>query len=219
MTSTSFKSELKRIKNYLINSEIELTVVTDSGLQVFKFTDLKTFGNKVLELEKLGAGFSFSSVSNRLSKKGIHRGKKTNLDYWLRYGVWTKFSITSSLVGLLPTAEPVQVITEPVQAPTFRSKVFKRAYKIMQATGKAFAVCLSKAWALYRLAKKMRLNKKVHFTYEKKDGTLRRAVGTLKNVSEFVKGTGKTSPGVVHYFDVEAKWFRCFRAENLVAVL
>ena len=210
MTSTSFKSELKRIKNYLINSEIELTVVTDSGLQVFKFTDLKTFGNKVLELEKLGAGFSFSSVSNRLVEKGIHRGKKTNLDYWLRYGVWTKFSITASLVG---------VTVEPVQAPTFRSKVFKRAYKIMQATGKAFAVCLSKAWALYRLAKKMRLNKEVHFTYEKKDGTLRRAIGTLKNVSEFVKGTGKTSVGVVHYFDVEAKWFRCFRAENLVAVL
>ena len=28
---------------------------------------------------------------------------------------------------------------------TFRAKVFKRAYEIMKSTGKAFAVCLSKA--------------------------------------------------------------------------
>ena len=213
MTSSNFKSELKRIKNYLINSEIELTIVTDQKQETLIFTNLKTFGDKVLELEKLGAGFSFSSVSNRLVARGIHRGKKTNLDYWLSNGKWTKFQIIASTVG--KTIE----VAEPVQVPTFRSKVFKRAYKIMQATGKAFAVCLSKAWALYRLAKKMRLNKEVHFTYEKKDGTLRRAIGTLKNVSEFVKGTGKTSVGVVHYYDVEAKWFRCFRAENLVAVL
>ena len=213
MNSTDFKSELKRIENKLKGSTISLGIVTDNGQETLIFTDLKEFGLKVLELEKLGAGFSFSSVANNLVEKGIHRGKKTNLDYWLRYGVWDRFNITASTVGV--TVE----VAEPVQVMTFRTKVFKRAYKIMEATGKAFAVCLSKAWALYRLAKKMRTNKEVHFTYEKKDGSLRRAIGTLKNVSEFVKGTGKTSLGVVHYFDVEANWFRCFRSENLVAVL
>ena len=213
MTSSSFKSELKRIKSHLIGSTIELTIVTDHGQQTLKFTDLKTFDSKVLELEKLGAGFSFSTVSNHLVKKGIHRGKKTNLDYWLSHGVWDKFEITSSTVGLTVVA------TKRLQVITFRTKVFKRAYKIMKATGKAFAVCLSKAWALYRLVKKMRLNKEVHFTYEKKDGSLRRAIGTLKNVSQLVKGTGKSSLGVVHYFDVKAQWFRCFRVENLVSVL
>lgn len=37
----------------------------------------------------------------------------------------------------------------------FRSKVFKQAHEITKATGKAFAVCLSKAWALYQLTKRM----------------------------------------------------------------
>mgnify|MGYP003683474093 CR=1 FL=1 len=101
---------------------------------------------------------------------------------------------------------------------TFRSKVFKRAYEIMKATGKAFAVCLSKAWALYRLAKQMRTKNEVAFAYEKKDGSLRKAFGTLKNVSQFVKGTGKTSTSVFHYWDLEVVAFRCFRVENLVTV-
>lgn len=98
----------------------------------------------------------------------------------------------------------------------FRTRVFKRAYEIMRATEKTFAVCLSKAWALYRLAKKLKSNDKASFAYEKKDGSLRRAYGTLKNVSQFVKGTGKTSTSVFHYWDLEAAAFRCFRVENLV---
>lgn len=101
---------------------------------------------------------------------------------------------------------------------TFRTKVFKRAYEIMNATGKAFAVCLSKAWALYRLTQKLKRNDEVCFTYEKKDGSLRRAYGTLKNVSLFVKGTGKTATGVFHYWDLQAVTFRCFKVENLVTV-
>jgi len=101
---------------------------------------------------------------------------------------------------------------------TFRTQVFKRAYKIMKATGKAFAVCLSKAWALYRLAKQLRSNEEVCFTYEKKDGSLRRAYGTLKNVSQFVKGTGKATANVFHYWDLETTAFRCFKIENLVTV-
>ncbi len=101
---------------------------------------------------------------------------------------------------------------------TFRTKVFQRAYEIMKTTGKAFAVCLSKAWALYRLSQRMKTNDEVCFTYEKKDGSLRRAYGTLKNVSQFVKGTGNTSTGVFHYFDLEAIAFRCFKIENLVTV-
>ncbi|WP_406683332.1 SH3 beta-barrel fold-containing protein [Seonamhaeicola sp. MEBiC1930] len=101
---------------------------------------------------------------------------------------------------------------------TFRSKVFKRAYEIMNSTGKAFSVCLSKAWVLYRLAKEMRNNDEVHFTYEKKDGSLRRALGTLRDVKQFVKGTGKTNNKVFHYWDLQASAFRSFKVENLISV-
>ena len=48
----------------------------------------------------------------------------------------------------------------------------RRAWHLFRSTGKAFAVCLSKAWQLYRLTKRMRAGV-VRFAYEKADGTLR----------------------------------------------
>lgn len=101
---------------------------------------------------------------------------------------------------------------------TFRTKVFKRAHEIMKSTGKGFAVCLSKSWVIYRLTKKLLSKDEVCFTYEKKDGSLRRAYGTLKNVGQFIKGTGKATAKVFHYWDLEAVAFRCFKAENLISV-
>ena len=53
----------------------------------------------------------------------------------------------------------------------FRSKVFRQAYEMMKVTGKAFAVCLAKAWAIYRLYKRMK-SETVSFAYEKADGSL-----------------------------------------------
>ncbi len=100
----------------------------------------------------------------------------------------------------------------------FRTLVFKRAYQIMKNTGKTFSVCLSKAWALYRLSKKMVNNQVISFAYEKKDGTLRKAKGTLRGVKNLIKGTGKTSTKVFTYFDLEANAFRCFKIENLITV-
>ena len=90
----------------------------------------------------------------------------------------------------------------------FRTKVFKQAHELMRATGKAFAVCLSKAWALYRLTKRMR-REIVTFAYEK-------AKGTLQDVQNLIKGTGPENYKTVRYFDVEANGFRSFKVENLI---
>lgn len=99
----------------------------------------------------------------------------------------------------------------------FRKVVFERAHKLAASTGKAFNVCLSKAWSLYRLAKRMSVEV-VRFTYEKADGTLRTAKGTLKEVSNLVKGTGAATPQTFKYFDIDAKGFRCFKIENLISI-
>lgn len=99
----------------------------------------------------------------------------------------------------------------------FRSKVFKQAHEIMKATGKAFAVCLSRAWGLYRLTKRMH-REVVTFTYEKADGSLRKAKGTLKDVQHLIKGTGTPNYKTIRYFDVEANAFRSFKTENLITV-
>ena len=68
----------------------------------------------------------------------------------------------------------------------------RRAWALFRTTGKTFSVCLSKAWSLYRLTRRMRAGV-VRFAYEKADGTLRRACGTLQDIAATIKGTGPRS--------------------------
>ncbi len=98
---------------------------------------------------------------------------------------------------------------------SFRHKVFCMAYELAHATGKTFAVCLSKAWALYRLTREMHRGV-VAFAYEKADGSLRKAKGTLRDIQSLIKGTGKENYKTVRYFDVEAGGFRSFKVENFI---
>ncbi|MFR9576654.1 MAG: SH3 beta-barrel fold-containing protein [Rikenellaceae bacterium] len=99
----------------------------------------------------------------------------------------------------------------------FRTKVFKRAHSLVKSTGKAFAVCLAKAWSIYRLTRRM-ATEVVKFSYEKVDGSLRTAKGTLREVSHLIKGNGKDTPSTLRYFDVDAQAFRSFKIENLITV-
>lgn len=96
--------------------------------------------------------------------------------------------------------------------------IMRRAWRLFRSTGRAFAVCLAKAWALYRLTKRMRTGV-VRFAYEKADGTLRKASGTLHDVAATVKGTGRPDDGqTVKYYDVEAAGWRSFKVENFIAI-
>lgn len=97
------------------------------------------------------------------------------------------------------------------------SNIMRRAWELFRTTGKAFAVCLSRSWAIFRLIQRMRTGV-VRFTYEKADGTLRKATGTLQDVQKLVKGTGADTPKTVRYFDVDARGFRSFRIENLISI-
>jgi len=74
-----------------------------------------------------------------------------------------------------------------------------------------------KAWAIVKLRQAMQ-QKVVEFTYQKKDGSIRRAIGTTSGrfFSYESKG-GYSSPKVVTYYDMEKKAFRSFRNENIVA--
>lgn len=100
---------------------------------------------------------------------------------------------------------------------TFRKQVFKQAQEIQQATGKTFAVALAKAWQLHRFEEMLRKGTVV-FSFERADGTVRKAKGTLKGIDGLVKGTGKTNYKTVRYFDVDKQAFRSFKVENLIAI-
>lgn len=99
--------------------------------------------------------------------------------------------------------------------PQFRSRVFHWAHEMVKTTGKSFAVCLAKSWALYRLRKRM-ATETVKIAFEKVDGSLRIAYATLKNTADKVKGTGKPNYKTLPYFDTRAQGFRCFKLENFV---
>lgn len=97
------------------------------------------------------------------------------------------------------------------------SMIMRRAWQIARATGKAFAAALSHSWQLYRLTKQMRAGV-VRFIYQKTDGTLRTALGTLQDAAARVKGSSRADDGrTVRYYDVEAAGWRSFRVENFIA--
>lgn len=98
----------------------------------------------------------------------------------------------------------------------FRTKVFHWAHELVRTTGKAFAVCLAKAWALYRLRKRM-ATETVKIAFEKADGSLKIAMATLKDTASLIKGTGTPNYKTLTYFDAEVKGFRSFKVENFIA--
>lgn len=62
------------------------------------------------------------------------------------------------------------------------------------------------------------------FTYKKKNGEIREAMGTLNNDiilehgGELPKGTGEKPSDTLPYWDVNSGAWRCFKLENLVSI-
>lgn len=104
----------------------------------------------------------------------------------------------------------------------FRARVMKYAWQLWHATRQQWRICMIKAWQLYRLAKAMREGV-VTFYYQKADGSIRKAVGTLKNLPAGATLCGKkmTKPSykTMAYFDTEKRSFRCFKIENLICTI
>ena len=91
-----------------------------------------------------------------------------------------------------------------------------RAYHIMAETGKAWAECLRKAWQLYRINKELHQGE-ITFYFEKANGEIRKATGTLKIEYEF-KTQNQPNPKVFTYFDVDANDFRSFKIANFIGL-
>ncbi len=103
----------------------------------------------------------------------------------------------------------------------FRSRVMKYAHQLAKSTKSSWKICMLKAWELYRLAKKMRQGI-VMFAYQKVDGSIRYANGTLVGMPSGSSLNGKrmTKPSykTMAYFDIDKNEMRCFKIENLVTV-
>lgn len=104
----------------------------------------------------------------------------------------------------------------------FRARVMKYAWQLWRATKQQWSICMIKAWQLYRLATAMREGV-VTFYYQKADGSIRKALGTLKKLPAGATLSGKkiTKPSykTMTYFDTEKNSFRCFKIENLICTI
>lgn len=80
-----------------------------------------------------------------------------------------------------------------------KSRLFKTAWSISSKYA-SFSDALKAAWKVIKLATKMKQGV-VNFAFKKVDGSLREAVGTLKNIPA-VKGDRKPNLALFTYFDL-----------------
>lgn len=96
-------------------------------------------------------------------------------------------------------------------------QIMSLAWQFFKQTGHKFSECLKKAWANFKLIQRMKKGI-VKFYFQKVDGSIREAWGTLKN--ELMPTTNennrKKSDTVQVYYDTEVQGFRCFKKFNLL---
>ena len=97
------------------------------------------------------------------------------------------------------------------------SRVFSLAWQFVKRNGFTLSEALKTSWANIKLHAKMQKGI-VKFYYQKVDGSIREAYGTLK--SELVpatKDTGRKMPETCQtYYDTERQEWRCFKVANLI---
>lgn len=102
---------------------------------------------------------------------------------------------------------------------TILRSVMIQAWQFVKRNGFTLSEALKQAWALYRLKKQL-LKGICKFYYQKVDGSMREAWGTLR--SDLMPALDErqekkaANPTIQVYFDTEKQEFRCFKVANLV---
>ena len=102
----------------------------------------------------------------------------------------------------------------------FLHNVMSLAWRIFRVTGISFSDSLKRAWAVQKLAKAMK-TRIVEFFYQKVNGEVRQAFGTMKEdvIHDKVKGTGKAkNDDLFNYWDCEKQAWRSFKKANLIKI-
>ena len=99
------------------------------------------------------------------------------------------------------------------------SELMSLAWQLVKRNGFTMSDALKCAWANIKLKAKM-YKGIVKFYFQKVDGSLREAYGTLKEqLLPATKGSNrKQNVSVQTYFDTEKQEWRCFKVANLVKI-
>ena len=105
----------------------------------------------------------------------------------------------------------------------FLSELMKMAWVIRKSTGKSFGESLRKSWMNCKLKIRMYLQV-VEFYYQKVNGEVRQAFGTLQAKRMSAKESGsksnrKQNETCLLYWDVEKKEFRQFKIWNIIRIV
>lgn len=99
------------------------------------------------------------------------------------------------------------------------STIMRMAWQFVKRNGYSMSEALKVAWANFKLKNAMK-NRIVKFYFQKVDGSVREAFGTLSNkLVPKIKGTNrKPNDTIQTYFDSERQEFRCFKKANLLGI-
>lgn len=100
------------------------------------------------------------------------------------------------------------------------SKVMTEAWTILKSgIAATISEALKIAWKEIKLLERLRSGV-AYFSFKKIDGTIRNAIGTLRegNFNYEYKGTKATRSGIVSYYDIEKRAFRSFKVNNLISI-
>ena len=99
-------------------------------------------------------------------------------------------------------------------------KIMNLAWQFVKRNGFTLSDALKKAWMNFKL-KAMLLKGIVKFYYQKVDGSMREAFGTLKSsLMPPIQGDDRRlkNPTVQVYFDTERQEWRCYKVANLARI-
>jgi len=98
-------------------------------------------------------------------------------------------------------------------------QIMSLAWQFVKLNGFSLSEALKKAWANFKLKSQMAV-KIVKFYFQKVDGSIREAYGTLSQ--KLVPSTGesnrKQNDTVQVYFDTEVQEWRCYKKANLLSI-
>ena len=99
----------------------------------------------------------------------------------------------------------------------FLSSVMRLAWQLVKRNGFSMSEALKTSWLQMKLKTQMK-ERVVKFWFQKVDGTLREAYGTLK--SNLIPETGNSNRAkndtVSVYYDTEKSEWRCYKIANLM---
>lgn len=98
-------------------------------------------------------------------------------------------------------------------------EIMSMAWAFVKRNGFTMGEALKVAWRNFKLKSAMQ-GKIVKFYFQKVDGSLREAYGTLKeSLLPATQGTGRKANDTLQtYYDTEKQEWRCFKKANLVRI-